>query len=379
MFFLTTYGALNAIAFFEIAAGDPSFRPRIRIPWGVALLGAVGCLVAMFAINPVACLGAVTIELGIFLVIRRRSLRATWGDVRNGLWLSMARFALLHLREQKLDARSWRPHILFFTEDLEKSILAMRLWVGFGQQRGLVTAVTLKVGELDDNDDYKLLAKRNKDILEKHGLAAFTEVAAVPKLVGGVLTVAQSNGFAGLSSNTVAFSWREAGEKGIPELLKLVRKLDRLDKCTLICRNPPPARRSSTFLVWWAGKENNGDLMLLLAHLLANASGWENSRIVLRTIVDTEEELEARRDEFLQMIEEIRIGASVEVIQKMPDESVTACIINNSQAATMSFIGLSVPEPGEEEAFAERLTTLTDGISSTIMVRNSGPYRGRLL
>ena len=119
--------------------------------------------------------------------------------------------------------------------------------------------------------------------------------------------------------------------------------------------------------------------MLLLAHLLANASGWENSRIVLRTIVDTEEELEARRDEFLQMIEEIRISASVEVIQKMPDESVTACIINNSQAATMSFIGLSVPEPGEEEASADRLTTLTDGISSTIMVRNAGPYRGRLL
>ena len=33
VFFLTTYGALNAVACLETLIGDPSFRPEIKIPW----------------------------------------------------------------------------------------------------------------------------------------------------------------------------------------------------------------------------------------------------------------------------------------------------------------------------------------------------------
>ena len=69
VFFLTTYGALNLVACLEGLVGDPSFRPRIRIHWAWSGVGAAGCLLAMFLINPTACMVAVLVEGIIFWVI----------------------------------------------------------------------------------------------------------------------------------------------------------------------------------------------------------------------------------------------------------------------------------------------------------------------
>ena len=55
-FLLTTYGALNAVAALENLVGDPYYRPQLTIPWWASGLGAAGCILAMFAINPSACI-----------------------------------------------------------------------------------------------------------------------------------------------------------------------------------------------------------------------------------------------------------------------------------------------------------------------------------
>jgi len=291
----------------------------------------------------------------------------------------MARFALLHLKGENIDPRSWRPHILVFTADLNRTLSLVQLCVAFGQERGIVTVVTLKVGDVEDVDDFNALLKHNEEILASRGITAFVEVAAVPRLAGGVVAVAQSNGFAGLQSNTVAFGWSETGATGLAALLQLVRKLERLEKCSIICRNPPVEKRNGVLVVWWKGKENNGDLMLLFAHLLTRASGWEGSRIVLRSIVGSEEEVAERSNEFKTMLEEIRINGSVEVFAKVPELSIPQMITKHSQDAAIVFLGLSVPEPDEEMALAEQLIDLTDGLPGCVLVRNSGPYRGKLV
>jgi hypothetical protein len=147
----------------------------------------------------------------------------------------------------------------------------------------------------------------------------------------------------------------------------------------MICRNPPVERRGALFVVWWTGKENNGDLMLLFAHLLTQASGWENSRIVLRSVVEQRQEVNERKAEFEEMLEEIRISAEVEVLERAPDLSIPQMITEHSQDAALSFLGFRVPEEGEELAVAQDLIDLTDGIPSAVLVRNGGPYRGMLV
>ncbi len=82
MFFLTTYGMVNLVAGLERLSGDPSFRPTMKVHWIVSLGGAGACFWVMFLINPLVAAIALLVELGIYLLVRRRALTARWGDAR---------------------------------------------------------------------------------------------------------------------------------------------------------------------------------------------------------------------------------------------------------------------------------------------------------
>ncbi|NJL29023.1 MAG: hypothetical protein HC897_14615 [Thermoanaerobaculia bacterium] len=103
MFFLTTYGMVNLVAGLEQLSGAPSYRPAIKVPWLVSLAGAAGCLWVMWLINHVAALVAIVVEVLVYVGLRRRSLNASWGDLRYGALLSLARFLLLKLRKLPVD------------------------------------------------------------------------------------------------------------------------------------------------------------------------------------------------------------------------------------------------------------------------------------
>ncbi len=68
MFFLNTYGMTNLVAGIEKLVGNPSYRPRFNIHWGVSMLGALGCYGAMFLINPIATVAAIVISYGIWFI-----------------------------------------------------------------------------------------------------------------------------------------------------------------------------------------------------------------------------------------------------------------------------------------------------------------------
>ena len=107
--FLTLYLMINLAAGIEEVTGDPSYRPTIKVPWQVSFVGALGSLLVMFLISPWACLLAAMLETAIWIYLRRRSMEKRWGDVRAGLWLALARAALLRLHRHKADPRNWRP------------------------------------------------------------------------------------------------------------------------------------------------------------------------------------------------------------------------------------------------------------------------------
>ena len=112
MFFLTTYGTLNLTSGIETLLESPSFRPKFRVHWVFSLLGTVGCFVVMFLINAIATIVAIIFISGIYVWLRRRRLKTTFGDVSRGMLLQIARYALLRLDAKVADAKSWRPNIL---------------------------------------------------------------------------------------------------------------------------------------------------------------------------------------------------------------------------------------------------------------------------
>ncbi|MEE2751502.1 MAG: Na-K-Cl cotransporter [Myxococcota bacterium] len=379
LFFLTTYGMINVVVALEEMVGNPSFRPRFHMAWPYALGAALACFAVMFLIHPVASLMAITVEVLLYLGLSRRTLTAAWGDMRAGIHMAAARWLLLRQRFFKSHPRNWRPHILVFTPDVEKNLIVIRAAMAFSQNRGIVTVATLLTEEQEPT--LSKLSERtrvNQEILERNGLHAFCEVDVVSDLGSGMLTVAQANGIAGLQSNTIVLGWPE--HQKLVSTVRIMRKLDQLGKSLLIMRlkegNLPKPRRID---LWWSGREDNGDLMLLLAYLLTLGKDWRHAQIHLKTIAESTEDGKHRKASLKQMAQETRIAAHPEVIVHEPGASVPTIIQEHSQDAALVMLGLGIPEPGQADRYAKNLEALVEKLPSVVLVRNSGAFRGELL
>ncbi len=65
----------------------------------------------MLMINPGATFIAVAVAGLIYAIEKRRHLKAQWGDMRYGLLMLLAGFAIRHLDRRKPDERTWRPNL----------------------------------------------------------------------------------------------------------------------------------------------------------------------------------------------------------------------------------------------------------------------------
>ena len=381
MFFLTTYGMVNLVAGLEQLSGAPSYRPTIRVPWWISLGGAAGCLGVMWLINRWAAVIAVVLEILVYLALRRRSLHASWGDLRYGALMSLTRATALQLRDLPVDPRNWRPHILVFAGDLEKRIDLVRIAAWLNQDRGILTVCRLVVGEVEElgPDVDEEVAAMNV-LLRENDLTAFAELDVVSDYESGVGTVAQANGIAGIASNTLMFGWTEKADR-LASNLKLVRRFSALGKSTVVCRIAP--RRWSSRMrridVWWGGLEHNGDMLLLFAHLLSLNTEWSEARVCVKTIASPALDEDAIQGSLDELLQRSRIAADTEVLRRPEGGTVREMIQRESAHADLVFMGLREPGPGEETAYAQRLAELVEGLPTVVLVRAAGPFAGQLL
>jgi amino acid transporter len=378
--FLTLYVTVNLASALESLVGDPSYRPTIRVPWYVSLLGSLGAIVVMFLINPTACLAAVTLEAVLYAVLRRRALKKQWGDVRAGLWVALARWSLLKLRLHEDAARNWRPQILLFAGDPGKRAGLVRLASWFNQDRGVVTVCKLLVGNLEESADLPAIREEMDRELDDAGVVAFPEVHVVPEFEAGVIAVTQANGIAGFHSNTIMFGWSRQ-KKRLESQLRILRAVSHAGKNTVITRlnwGLEPGREKRID-IWWGGLQNNGDLMLMLAYLLRLNAEWKDARIFVRSVARDEEERERQLESLARLLPETRIGAESEVIVKPADRGIAEVMHEVSREASIVFLGLQEPSPGQEAEVADRITELAEGFPTTIFVRSAGEFAGQLI
>jgi len=376
------YGTVNIVATFEVLSGDPSWRPKIKVPWPVTLLGGLACGVVMILISPVAGLIALVAEFSLWFYLSRRAQEARWGDARRGLYEALIRWALIRLNERPMSARNWRPHLLTFVDDPLQELDLIRFADWFSQGRGVVTVCHLVVGDLM-SDHLDLADRKNsiQKVIDAEDIVVFPEVDAVNDIVEGLVNVSQANGMAGMSSNTVLLGWPDSIVRRA-EFLRIMCRLERLNKSFVLARIRPKymfRRENPTIHVWWGGLERNGDLMLLLAHLLHSNSEWRGARVSVLSLASSELMRSRTEAHLRKLMPEIRIEADVKVVLKPKDETVTDVIHRESAEAAAVFLGLEVPEIGEEETYAERMERLAGDLPVVFFVKNSSLFVGDLL
>jgi amino acid transporter len=382
MFFLTTYGVVNLVAGVEKLTGDPSFRPSLRVHWAVSLGGALACFWAMYLINPLALGVAVALELGLYLLMRRRAMAAPWGDLRRGALMALVRSTVMQLRRLPDDPRNWRPNILLFAGDVSRRPNLVRFASWLVHDRGILTVADLRVGNLPElgPEVAGWKAALNED-LEELGIGAFGEVEVVDDFVDGALIVAQANGIAGIESNMVMFGWTDKEERHA-DLLRIIEKLATVGISAVICHPHDldvATRRRRRIDVWWGGLQANGDMLTLLAHLLSLNPEWRDATITIKNIATTEMMRERNQALLERVIRSARISAGYEVVLRTQDRPVIEMMQAHSNGADVVFLGLRAVKPGEEMDYAGRLAEFVQALPSVLFVRSAGAFRGRLL
>lgn len=119
MFFLTTYGMINLVVFLEQITGVISYRPSMKMTIFVPIIGTLGCLSVMLLINPIFTVITFSTINILYVFLKKKNLTSPWGDVRGGVFISIAEWAAQKAATIPYHPRLWKPSIVVPIENPE--------------------------------------------------------------------------------------------------------------------------------------------------------------------------------------------------------------------------------------------------------------------
>lgn len=360
MFFMITYGMLNLVTFIERSIGIVSFRPTFRVPAFVSLFGAVACFFIMIVINPIIGSLALVLISGIYVMLVRAGLRTKWGDVRSGLFLSIATWAARQASQFPKFTKSWTPNLLMPVEEPRDSALLFQLARDLVSPGGSVIAFTVSERERERKGRQleEALYPMRRDKLFYIGAAVegedFTQTTRT-------LTQFLHNIFLKPNILFVTLSDDPANDENMQSIInaameqnmglaifKLHSKagLNQRERINLVLRDKSP----------------NKDLAILLALQLRR--NWDRSVINLVTLVGDESEKAAQKDFFIGLKQDARLPANTTVnvvVGKFPED------LEDFPPCDVAICGL-----GDEVRLDQVRIIGNAGHVSTLFVRDSG-------
>ncbi|MCL4179355.1 MAG: Na-K-Cl cotransporter [Verrucomicrobia bacterium] len=387
MFFLTSYGILNLSAGLEQLIANPSWRPTFRVPTVISLGGFALCLVVMLMVSPGATLVASLVSGAIYSVMKRRSLRARWGDMRLGLLMFGARQILHRVANRKPDARTWCPNLLVFSGAPTTRWYLIELAQAISRDRNFVTLASIIPEAHWTPERAENLRVSMRDYLRQREVHAFVRIVPGDDPLSGAQDLIRAYGFGPLVPNTVLLGETEQAAN-ILEFARLVRLVAQTHRNLLILREaalpegtattadgipeadiapPEPAKRID---VWWRGRSRNLGFMLALVFLLRQNDRWRHTELVLKRIVESADEEPGVTQEMLSFVQGARIRARTEVLLQ-EDRSPFQVIRQSSADADFVVLGIRRPEAEETlesyGAYYQWLLRETEPLSATLL------------
>ncbi|MDJ0704355.1 MAG: Na-K-Cl cotransporter [Leptolyngbyaceae cyanobacterium MO_188.B28] len=373
MFFLTTYMVLNVAAGIEGFLQSPSFRPSFKVHWAFSLMGALGCMSIMFLINSVATVMAALIVAGIYLWLERRELESAWGDVRQGIWMSLMRASLFNI-EKTPDTKNWRPHVLVFSGAPTKRWHLIEMAAALTHNRGLFTVASVLPSGSRSVTQQETMESTIQEYLEKQGMRALVRVVTAPEPFAGAEKLVEAYGIGHLSPNTILLGDTE-NEESRDRYCQMITKCYQAKRNVVILRDQPMQQPMSFFRrpprkrridVWWGGLQSNGGLMLILAYLLRTSLPWREAEVRLKLVAPDHAAAAAAQTNLDKLTQDLRIGAVSEVIVAAgrPFDEI---LQTSSQSADLVFLGLATPDENFSEYYRS-LQKRTAGLPSTVFV-----------
>ena len=374
MAFMITYGLLNIATFYEAVTKNPSYRPRFRwCHWTTSLAGALGCLAVMFLIDWLWAAVSIASTGVLHWAITRREIEARWGDVHRGVLFERTRRSLLKLADELHHPKNWRPIILALSGAgwVRSHLAVYGHW--FTSGHGILSLGQVIQGEVEGGVERRARQERIlHSFIREQQLEAFPAVVVAPSLSDGVESLVQCQGLGALRPNTVLLGWPTDVQRteAFAAMLRTIAALGASLIAVRLADEPedPWAARGGTLDVWWRGRKN-GELMLLLAHLLTKNDSWRSHRIrLLRVIQNPAGKVEVLRH-LSELIDSSRIRATPHVV--VADDPRVA-IHEWSRFAAVVFMGFEAPEEGDERSFCQRMAQWAGDLPRVVYVDSIG-------
>ncbi len=372
--FLITYGTLNLAPFYEGITKNPSYPPRFRFcHWSVSLAGALCCLLVMFLLSPVWATIAIIAMVGLHWLIATREIETEWSDLRSGLLFERARRNLLLLNEEMAHPKNWRPIILAVsgTGWSRSHLVAYGHWLT--ERSGILSLAHVIRGDVEDRSERRSNQERLlNEFIQEEKLQAFPAVVIDKDLLAGVEALVQCHGLGVIRPNTVLVGW-PTEEENFESFVTLMRRVAELERSLIAIRFTEPSEDpweapEGTLDIWWRGQQN-GEMMLLLAHLLTQVPKWWRRPIRLLRIVENEEGREETTRHLEELCQSARIQATPMVIVA---SNVAETIRETSKDAALVFLGLTPPEPDEEWPILQRVNEMAGDLPRIVFVDSHG-------
>lgn len=366
MFFLTTYGVLNAVAGIEGLLDSPSFRPEFKVHWIFSLLGTMGCIVVMFLVNALATGLAFIFITIVFLWLQSREMKTAWGDVRRGLWMALIRAGLLNLGKEKT-TKTWRPSPLVLSGAPTSRWHLIDFASSIIHNRGFLTVATVLTSSHVTHSRRKKMEHNIQDFLVKRSTQGFARVISASDTFEGAVDFVKSYGFGTLVPNTIILGDSE-NEDIRKKYCNMITHFHGLKRNVVIIRDNVEkgfGNRQKIDL-WWGGLNANGGLLMILAYLLQSSRSWYDASVSIKMMVQDEKAAKDAQKNLLSVIKKLRTGAKLEVIVSN-GRSFDEVLHESSANADLIFMGMALPDENFVEYY-KKLQKRIHKLPTTILV-----------
>ena len=369
MIFLLTYATINLVVAVEQRLRLISFRPLLRVPTWVPLLGLTGCVFAMFIINPVFGLVAGALVVAVYFVLTQRRLSSPFGDVRSGMFTAVAEWAAKRVKlAQGTAERAWKPNILVPVDDPHRLRGAFEVVEQLADPMGSVKLLGL--APADQVEDLETRLIDTQQALMNSGVFTSTTVMESDRFPDDVRVGMQAMAGSFFRPNLLLLQLPK-GEETHESLQSVIDegKRQRIGVALLVHHETAALGRRRRINLWlpdqgpdWKLEMEFGnlDLAILLAYRMADS--WDAQLTVLTVVRDEGEREKAER--FLtRLLDLARLPAEAQVV--VGDESQDRYGPGAPQADLNVFPLPEDVEPGD-------LWRLRDATGSTCLFTQDG-------
>ena len=313
IFFLNVYGWINGAAFFEKLSNNPSYRPSFHSPLIMNFYGMLACYAVMYLFNPWVMIAGLAFQVIVFYALVKTKKSYKVEGVWRGVLFQILRRALNEVEHSHKTKKNWRPTILgVCANNKNKTIIATMLhWLN--SKRSVSKLYILESGKLSPKRKKReRLECDMQNYTRKKHIDLFTRAIISDHFRTTIKTLLQSETLGNLAYNTVFLDFDPRFK-----MKKIIKDTRDLNKNLMILRNNRCFKRYHFIDVWW-NNADNGNLMILLAHLISNSEEWKKHNPVIRLfkVANTKAKKESERAKIKKMIAQSRIdNISIRIVR----------------------------------------------------------------